>query len=146
MRVFKLKKNDEHHIGHDIFDLKIQENKKINCIIVSNPVHSNCLCVVNHLVCKSVENKNIVQLIIASEYKQLNDITSFGSIDVGYEYDGVEPIENLVIDIFNIGKNQAVDMLEDNFLIILPGGNIHIKFEEPQEKLVLEMSLEQQVI
>lgn len=146
MRVFKLKKNDEHHICHDIFDLKIEEKQKINCIILSNPVQSNCLCVINHLVCKSLENKNIAQLIIASEYKQLKDKITFGSINVGYENDGVDTHENLVIDIFNIDKNQEVDMLEENFLIMLPGGNIHIKFEEPQEKMILEMSLEQQVI
>lgn len=146
MRVFKLKKNEEHHIGNDTFDLKIEEAKKINCIIVSNPELSNCLCIINHLVCKSLGNKNIAHLIIANEYRQLNDITTFGSINVGYENDGVEQNGNLLLDIFDIDKNQEVDMLEENFLIILPGGNIHIKFDEPQEKMILEMSLQQQVI
>lgn len=146
MKVFKLKKNNEYHIGQNIFNTKIEEGKKINCIIINNPVQSNCLCVINHLVCKSLENKNIAHLIIASECKQLKDITTFGSINVGYEYDRVEIDGNLVIDIFNIDKNQEVNMLEEHFLIILPGGNVHIKLEEPQEKMILEMSLEQQVI
>ena len=146
MRVFKLEKNNEHHIGHDIFNMKIEERKKINCIIINNPVQSNCLCVINHLVCKSVENKNIAHLIIASEDKQLKDTTSFGSLNVGYEYDRAEIGDNLEIDIVNIDKNREVDMLEEHFLIILPGGNIHIKLEEPQEKMTLQISLGQQVI
>lgn len=146
MRVFKLKTNNEHHIGHDIFNMKIEERKKINCIIINNPVQSNCLCVINHLVCKSVENKNIAHLIIASEDKQLKDITTCGSLNVGYEYDRSEPYGNLEIDIVNIDKNREVDMLEEHFLIILPGGNIHIKLEEPQEKMILQISLGQQVI
>lgn len=146
MKVFKLKKNNEYHIGQDIFNMKIEEGKKINCIIINNPVQSNCLCVINHLVCKSLENKNIAHLIIANENKQLKDITTFGSINVGYEYDKVEIDGNLVIDIFSIDKNQEVNMLEEHFLIILPGGNVHIKLEEPQEKMILEMWLEQQVI
>lgn len=146
MRVFKLEKNNEHHIGHDIFNMKIEERKKINCIIINNPVQSNCLCVINHLVCKSEENKNIAHLIIANEDKQLEDITRFGSLNVGYEYDRAETQGNLEIDIVNIDKNREIDMLEEHFLIILPGGNIHIKLEEPQEKMILQISLGQQVI
>jgi len=146
MRVFKLKKNNEHHVGHDIFNMKIEERKKINCIVINNPLQSNCLCVINHLVCKSVENKNIAHLIIASEDKQLEDITRFGNLNVGYEYDKEETHGNLEIDIVNIDKNREVDILEEDFLIILPGGNIHIKLEEPQEKMLLQISLGQQVI
>ena len=146
MRVFKLEKNNEHHIGHDIFNMKIEERKKINCIIINNPVQSNCLCVINHLVCKFEENKNIAHLIIASEDKHLKDITTFGSLNVGYEYDRAETSGNLEIDIVNIDKDLDVDMLEGHFLIILPGGNIHIKLEEPQEKMNLQISLGQQVI
>ncbi|MBZ9689591.1 hypothetical protein G9F72_025275 [Clostridium estertheticum] len=146
MKVFKLEKNNEHHIGHDIFNMRIEESKKINCIIINNPVQSNCLCVINHLVCKSEENKNIAHLIIASEDKQLQDITRFGSLNVGYEYDRAETQGNLEIDIVNIDKNREIDMLEEHFLIILPGGNIHIKLEEPQEKMILQISLGQQVI
>ena len=146
MRVFKLKKNNEHHIGHDIFNMKIEERKKINCIIINNPVQSNCLCVINHLVCKFEENKNIAHLIIASEDKHLKDITTFGSLNVGYEYDTSETCGNLEIDIVGIEKNLDVDMLEEHFLIILPGGNIHIELEEPQEKMNLQISLGQQVI
>lgn len=146
MRVFKLEKNNEHHIGHDIFNMRIEESKKINCIIINNPVQSNCLCVINHLVCKSVENKNIAHLIIASEDKQLEDITRFGSLNVGYEYDRAETQGNLEIDIVNMDKNREIDMLKEHFLIILPGGNIHIKLEEPQEKMFLQISLGQQVI
>ena len=146
MRVFKLEKNNEHHIGHDIFNMKIEERKKINCIIINNPVQSNCLCVINHLVCKFEENKNIAHLIIASEDKHLEDITTFGSLNVGYEYDKSETSGNLEIDIVNIDKDLEVDMLEGHFLIILPGGNIHIELEEPQEKMNLQISLGQQVI
>ncbi|MBU3146036.1 hypothetical protein [Clostridium sp. CF012] len=146
MKVFKLEKNNEHHIGHDIFNMKIEERKKINCIIINNPVQSNCLCVINHLVCKSEENKNIAHLIIASEDKQLEDITKFGSLNVGYEYDKSETYGNLELDTVNIDKNREIDMLEEHFLIILPGGNIHIKLEEPQEKMSLQISLGQQVI
>ena len=146
MRVFKLKKNNEHHIGLDIFDMKIEETKKINCIIINNPIQSNCLCVINHLVCKFEDNKNIAHLIIANEDKKLKGITTFGSLNVSYEYHRAETFGNLEIDIVNIDKNQEVDMLEEEFLIILPGGNIHIELEEPQEKMLLKISLEQQVI
>ena len=146
MRVFKLKENNESHIGHHIFNMKIEESKKINCIVINNPVQSKCLCVINHLVCKSVENNNIAHLIIANEDRHLKDITSFGSLNVGYEYDKADIDGNLEIDVVNIDKNREVDMLEEHFLIILPGGNIHIKFEEPQEKIILRISLGQQVI
>lgn len=146
MKVFKLEKNNEHHTGHDIFSIKIEERKKINCIVINNPVQSNCLCVINHLVCKSVENKNIAHLIIASEDKKLKDITTFGSLNVGYEYDRAEPDGNLEIDIVNIDKNKEIDMLQEHFLIILPGGNIHIKLEEPQEKMILQISIGEQDI
>jgi hypothetical protein len=146
MKVFKLKNNNENHIGHDTFNMKIEERKKINCIIINNPVESNCLCVINHLVCNFAENKNIAHLIIASEDKKLKDIINFGSLNVGYEYDKSEPYGNLEIDIVNIDENSEVDMLEECFLIILPGGNIHIKLEQPQEKMTLQISLGQQVI
>lgn len=146
MKVFKLEKNNEHHIGHDIFNIKIEERKKINCIIINNPMQSNRLCVINHLVCKSIENQNIAHLIIASEDKELKETTNFGSLNVGYEYDRAERDGNLEIDIVNINKNQEVDMLEEHFLIILPGGNVHIKLEEPQEKMILQISLGEQII
>jgi|GEM_PF-1354046 len=146
MKVFKLKKNNEHHIGHNIFNMKIEDRKKINCIIINNPVQSNCLCIINHLVCKFTENKNIAHLIIANEDKVLKDITTFGNLNVGYEYDIAETSGNLEIDIVNIDKNREVDMLDDNFLIILPGGNIHIELEEPQGTMTLQISVGQQVI
>ncbi len=146
MRVFKLEKNSENHIGHNIFNMKIEEAKKINCIVINNPVQSNCLCVINHLVCKSTESKNIAHLIIANENKHLNNITAFGSLNIGYEFNKAEADGNLEIDIVNIDKNQEVDILEEHFLIILPGGNVHIKLEEPQEELSLQISLGQQVI
>lgn len=146
MKVFKLKKNDEHHIGHDIFNMKIEERKKIKSIIINNPVQSNCLCVINHLVCRFEDNKNIAHLIIANEDKKLEDITNVGILNVGFEYDRAETFGNLEIDIVNIDKNREVDMLEEDFLIILPGGNVHIELEEPQEKMLLKISLEQQII
>ena len=146
MKVFKLRKNEESHIGHHIFNLKIEDGKKINCITINNPEQSNCLCVINHLVCKLEENKNIAHLIIANEDKQLRKTTTFGSLNVGYDYDRIETNGNLEIDIVNIDKNLEVDMLEKDFLIILPGGNIHIKLEEPQEKMHLQISLGQQDI
>ena len=146
MRVFKLQNNNEHHIGHDTFNMKIEDRKKINCIIINNPVQSKCLCVVNHIVCKFEENKNIAHLIIASEDKQLKDITAFGSLNIGYEYDRAEIDGNLEIDIVNIDKGREVDMLNEHFLIILPGGNVHIKLEEPQEKMILQISVGHQVI
>lgn len=146
MRVFQFKKNTENHVENDLFKIKIEETKKINCIIVSNPVQSNYLCVINHLVCKSAENKNVAHLTIASDDKHLKDITTFGSLNIGYEYDREETNDNLEIDIVNIDKNLEVDMLEEHFLIILPGGNIHIKLEEPQEKIVLQISVDQQIM
>ena len=146
MRVFQLKKNNEQHVGHDTFNMKIEETKKINCIVINNPVQSNCLCVINHLVCTFSENKNIAHLIIASEDKMLNDTATFGNLNIGYEYDKAESRGNLEIDIVNIDQNREVDMLEDHFLIILPGGNIHIKLEEPQEKMNLQISVGQQDI
>ncbi|MGV8982168.1 hypothetical protein [Clostridium sp.] len=146
MKVFKLKNNNELHTGHDIFNMTIEERKKFNCIIINNPIQSNYLCVVNHLVCKSVENKNIAHLIIANEDRQLNDIRTIGSLNVGYEYDKEETSGNLEIDTFSIDKNQEVDILEEHFLIILPGGNIYIKLEEPEEKIFLQISMGQEVI
>jgi len=146
MRVFQLKKNNENQVENEIFKMKIEETKKINCIIVSNPVQSNCLCVINHLVCKFADNKNIAHLIIANDDKQLKDITTFGSLNIGYEYDRSETDDNLEIDIVNIDKDREVDMLGENFLIILPGGNIHIKLEQPQEKISLQISVDQQVM
>jgi len=146
MKVFQLKKNNEEQVGQNIFNMTIEETKKINCIIINNPVQNNCLCVMNHLVCKSEENKNIAHLIIASEDKQLKDITTFGSLNIGYQYDREEDLGNLEIDTVNIDKNLEVDMLEKHFLIILPGGNIHIRLEEPQEKMILQISVGQQVI
>jgi len=146
MRVFQLKKNNDEQLGQIVFNITVEETKKINCIIINNPVQNNCLCVMNHLVCKSEENKNIAHLIIASDDKQLKNITTFGSLNIGYEYDGEGAEGNLEIDIINIDKNREVDMLEEHFLIILPGGNIHIKLEEPQKKMILQISVGQQVI
>ncbi|MBU3093030.1 hypothetical protein K2F40_06335 [Clostridium sp. CM028] len=126
--------------------MEIEESKKINCIIINNPVQSDCLCIINHLVCKSEENKNIAHLIIANEDKQLENITNFGSLNIGYEYNIAEAYGNLEIDTVNIEKNREVDMLDEHFLIILPGGNIHIKLENPQEKMILQISVGHQVI
>ena len=146
MKVFKLKSNNEHHNDHHTFNMKIEERKKINCIMINNPVQSNCLCVINRLVCKSEGNKNIAHLIIASDGDQLRDTTSFGSLNVSYEYDRTDTSSNLEIDIVNIDKNKEVDILGEDFLIILPGGNIQIKLEEPQEKMNLQISLGQEAI
>ncbi|MBU3180380.1 hypothetical protein [Clostridium psychrophilum] len=146
MRVFQLEKNNEHYVGHKNFNMKIEEANKINCIVINNPAQSNCLCVINHLVCKSIESKNIVHLIISNDDKQLKDTTTFGSLTIGYEYASVEAHDNLEIDIVNIEKNSDVDMLDEHFLIILPGGNIHIKLEEPQKKIILQISVGQQMI
>ena len=146
MRVFQLKKGNEYHTGQDTFNMKIEETKKINCIIINNPVQSNCLCVINHLVCRFKGNKNIAHLIIASEEKQLKDTTIFGSLNIGYEYNRAETYGNLEIDVVNIDKNLETDMLKEHFLIILPGGNIHIKLEEPQEKMSLQISVGQENI
>ncbi|MBZ9609622.1 hypothetical protein G9F73_017810 [Clostridium estertheticum] len=126
--------------------MEIEEAKKINCIIINNPVQSDCLCIINHLVCKSEENKNIAHLIIANEDKQLENITNFGSLNIGYEYNIAEAYGNLEIDTVNIEKDREVDMLDEHFLIILPGGNIHIKLENPQEKMILQISVGHQVI
>lgn len=141
MRVFQLKKHNEYHVDQDIFNVNIEEKNKINCITIGNPVQNNCLCVINHLVCKSERNKNTAHLIIVNDDKLLKDTTTFGSLNIGYAYDKVENLDSLEIDIVNIDINREIDMLEEHFLIILPGGNIKIKFEEPQEKMSLQISV-----
>lgn len=146
MKVFKLKENNEKHIGQSMFNMNIEKSEKVNCIVLNNPMQSNCLCVINHLVCKSMRNNNIAHLIIANEDKQLKDITSFGILNVGYENDTEDIGGNLEIDVISIDKNSEVDMLDEHFLIILPGGNVHIKFEKPEEKIFLRISVGQQII
>lgn len=146
MKVFQLEKNNLYHKGQQIFNMDIEEAKKINRIIVSNPEKSNCLCVINHLVCTLTENKNIAHLIITNEEKELKDITTFGNLNISYDYDRAEDCDNLEIDIVNIDKNLEVDILEKHFLIILPGGNIQIKLEKPQEKMSLQISVGQETI
>jgi len=146
MKVFQLKKDNENHVESDVFKMKIEGTKKINCIIVSNPLQSNCLCVINHLVCTGTENKNIAHLIIANDDKHLKGITTLGSLNVGYEFGNTDENDNLEIDIVNIDKNKEVDMLGEHFLIILPGGNIRIELEKPEEEISLQISLEQQIM
>ena len=146
MKVFKLKNNNECHIGHDIFNMRIEEIKKINCIMINNPVQSNCLCVINRLVCKFEKNENIAHLIVTRDGDHLKDTTTFGNLNVGYEYDRADAAGNLELDVVSIGKNKEVDMLGEDFLIILPGGNIQIKLEEPEEKVSLQISLGQETI
>ncbi|MBU3110602.1 hypothetical protein [Clostridium lacusfryxellense] len=146
MRVFQLKKNNENREENDIFKMKIEETKKVNCIVVSNPAQSNCLCVINHLLCKFTCEKNIAHLIIATEDKHLKDITTFGSLNIGYEYDRAETNDNLEIDVVNIDKDREVDVLGEHFLIILPGGNIHIKLDEPESNITLQLSVDQQIM
>lgn len=146
MRVFQLKKNNENCEENDIFKMKIEETKKVNCIVVSNPAQSNCLCVINHLLCKFTREKNIAHLIIATEDKHLKDITTFGSLNIGYEYDRAETNDNLEIDVVNIDKDKEVDVLGEHFLIILPGGNIHIKLDEPESYITLQLSVDQQIM
>jgi len=48
--------------------------------------------------------------------KQLKDIITFGSLNIGYGYDRAETYDNLEIDIVNIEKDREVDMLEEHFL------------------------------
>jgi len=146
LKVFQLEKNNLYHKGQQIFNMDIEEAKKINRIIVSNPEKSNCLCVINHLFCTLTENKNIAHLIITNEEKELKDITTFGNLNISYDYDRAEDCDNLEIDIVNIDKNLEVDILEKHFLIILPGGNIQIKLEKPQEKMSLQISVGQETI
>ena len=146
MKVFQLKKHNEYHVEQDTFDMKIEEENKINCITIDNPVQNNCLCVINHLVCKFEENKNTAHLIIANVDTKLKDTKKFGSLNIGYEYDKVETLDSLEIDIVNIDINREIDMLEKYCLIILPGGNIQIKLEEPQEKMSLSISVGQENI
>ncbi|MGH4051799.1 MAG: hypothetical protein ACREVX_10690 [Clostridium sp.] len=146
MKVFQFKKDNENHVESDIFKLKIEGTKKINSIVVSNPLQSNCLCVINHLVCTGIENKNIAHLIIVNDEKHLKDITTFGGLNIGYEYGTLDTNDNLEIDIVNIDKNKEVDMLGEHFLIILPGGNIHIELEKPEEEISLQISVDQQIM
>ncbi|MBW9172970.1 hypothetical protein [Clostridium estertheticum] len=141
MRVFQLKKDNEYYVDQDTFNMKIERINKINCITIDNPVQNNCLCVINHLVCRFEENKNTAHLIITNDDKQLKDTTTFGGVNIGYKYDKGEPLDNLEIDIVNIDINREIDMLEKYSLIILPGGNIQIKLEEPQEKMSLRISV-----
>ncbi len=146
MKVFKLEKNNEHHIGNDMFNMKLEDSKKINRIIINNPLQSNCLCIINNLMCKLQENTNVAHVIIASENRQLEPSIRVGSLNICYEFNKVETYDNLEIDIVSIHKNQEIDVIEGHFLIILPGGNIHIKLEEPQEKILLQINLDQQDI
>ncbi|MBU3100972.1 MULTISPECIES: hypothetical protein [Clostridium] len=146
MRVFQLKKDNEYYVDQDTFNMKIERINKINCITIDNPVQNNFLCVINHLVCKFEENKNIAHLIITNDDKQLKDTTTFEGLNIGYKYDKGEPLDNLEIDIVNIDINREIDMLEKYSLIILPGGNIQIKLEEPQEKMSLQISVGKEMI
>ncbi|MBU3187062.1 hypothetical protein [Clostridium estertheticum] len=136
-----MKKDNEYYVDQDTFNMKIERISKINCITIDNPVQNNCLCVINHLVCKSEENKNTAHLIITDDDKQLKDTVTFGGVNIGYKYDKGAPLDNLEIDIVNIDINREIDMLEKYSLIILPGGNIQIKLEEPQEKMSLRISV-----
>mgnify|MGYP001594295302 CR=1 FL=1 len=141
MRVFQLKKDNEYYVDQDTFNMEIEGINKINCITIDNPEQNNCLCVINHLICNFGKNKNTAHLIIANEDKQFKDTTTLGGLNIGYKYDKEETLDNLEIDIVNIDTNREIDILEKYSLIILPGGNIQIKLEEPQEKMSLFISV-----
>ncbi|WP_298842641.1 hypothetical protein [Clostridium sp.] len=139
--MFQLKKDSEYHVEQDTFNMEIEGINKINCITIDNPVQNNCLYVINHLVCKFGKNKNTAHLIISNNDKQFKDTTTLGGLNIGYKYDKEEDLDNLEIDIVNIDTNREIDILEKYSLIILPGGNIQIKLEEPQEKMSLLISV-----
>lgn len=106
--------------------LNIQEENKFNCIVVHNPLNSNCICVINTITLELNERN---ELYLSPEEKQLEAGTNddkCGSLSIACSYN--EEMRNEKLDEKDFSKNKSFDLLNKHYAILIPGGSLGIRF------------------
>ncbi len=144
MKVFLLKKSiDERGIFlfrgateiKYVSKIDIKEESPINYLSITNPSDSNCICTLYSLHLKSNDKKSLILLMndqkINCSKEIKNDILKIG-------YDFKDNISSKYMELSTITNND--NLLEDNYIILVPGGTLILSFQESVDETHLSIT------
>lgn len=135
MKTFLFQRNDEIGTESDDFIsqpvdnaavLNIQEENKFNCILMHNPLNSNCICVINTITLELSESNG---LYLSPEEKLIEADTGndrYGSLSIACSYNDEMKYDELNGKDFS--KSKSFDLLNKHYAILIPGGSLGIRF------------------
>lgn len=119
----------------NIYSINIEENMPFNYLIITNPKKSNLIYTLHHLYFKSNES-NTLKLYMADNLN-LNYKGSLGEIlEIRCLNNKIK--NSSMIELSTIVSDST--LLTDNYIILIPGGNIIIKTITPVLKAELSMN------
>lgn len=130
MKVFKFDKTVDYKLVEDIKKIKINKKEAFDKIIMNNPLSSNNICIVNYLKLCTDNKVNAAEIIISSSFNESIDEIKVGCMNILCGNMDMIFKENMLLDEIHIDKNRTIDVLNENFIIILPGGSFIIKLDK----------------
>lgn len=144
VKVFYLTKyTEEKHLplyrcmeeSENIYSIKLKENIPFNHLIITNPENSNSIYILHQLNFRSNES-NILKLYMADNITEHSNWIKDGILK--YSCLDNKITESNMTELSTATSTSS--LLNDNYLILVPGGNIVIKTNTPILKAELSMN------
>lgn len=146
MRIFKFEKDKEQKISKKVKPLVLNDKSKFNNIIIKNPSSSKYLCIINGFTLKVNDRENEIYFMCSDKQDIIDKGINLGCLNIDYGLIDYQSSDNLELDTKEIQSNNELELLEDDFIIILPGGSLCINFKQPIDNLEIGISMGEEAI
>ena len=129
MKVFKFDKNLNQEFTDDVERIKLENDDGFDKIVINNPLESEKLCIIHSLKLDTFDKINKAQIIISSISNNPDTAIKIGCINILCISFGVSVKENILLEEIHMNEDDKIDIFNNKFLIILPGGSFVLKLD-----------------
>lgn len=125
------------------YSIKIDKEDKINYVTIFNPSKSKSICVIDGIELKCKNNNNKLHIIMGEDREDKNFALSkieMGSLNICY-HDTEKCEEKIEINYIDIPKDEKIDALMENCVIMLPQGSLTLSFEKYVDELEVNLKI-----
>lgn len=116
--------------------LNIFEQNEFCGVAITNPEDSNRIFLINNINLL-LKNKNNLKLMMGESKVLQGRIKKLGSMCIAFD---AERSKNIELATKNVQAEKPVNMIEEEVIILLPGGGVFIEANNPMKELKIKIN------
>ncbi|MDP4144554.1 MAG: hypothetical protein Q8936_08780 [Bacillota bacterium] len=131
--------------------VKLNEHQGFNCILIENPMDSNCIYMVNNIKLNGVRDGNKLWIMVGEEevcckHKQEDKVANEGlkveAQKFNIEFNQNEGKQERLLEVENViaEGSKELEISSKRWYILLPAGCLYIKSDKPLFSLDVDIS------
>lgn len=117
--------------------INIEDEKNFNCIVMNNPLNSDCICVINNI---RLDLKTGNKLCLSPEELEINDNPNvrYGNLSIlcSYKFEDNNEASVSGMEV----RDRHFDILNRQYAILIPGGSLCIKLKDAVKEAGLKIN------